>query len=61
MDGSEIKVKLMEMLVKYQNGEYDKLIRNIEISSAVVISGLFVLSYFISTKLYLKGIETYDK
>ena len=60
-DGSEIKVKLMEMLVKYQNGEYDKLIRNIEICSAVVISGLFVLSYFISTKVYLKGIETYDK
>lgn len=61
VDGSEIKVKLMEMLVKYQNGEYDKLIRNIEIISAVVISGLFVLSYFISTKVYLKGIETYDK
>ena len=60
-DGSEIKVKLMEMFVKYQNGEYDKLIRNIEIISAVVISGLFVLSYFISTKVYLKGIETYDK
>lgn len=61
VEGSEIKVKLMEMLVKYQNGEYDKLIRNIEIISAVVISGLFVLSYFISTKVYLKGIETYDK
>ncbi|MBR6580867.1 MAG: ABC-2 transporter permease [Ruminococcus sp.] len=59
--GSELLMKIMEISAKFQMGVYNKLIIKIEWISAAVVAVLYVLSYFISTKLYLKGIETYDK
>ncbi len=60
-EGSELLMKIMEIVVKFQMGAYDKLIIKIEWISAGVVATLYVLSYFISTKLYLKGVENYDK
>ncbi len=60
-EGSELLMKIMEIVAKFQMGAYDKLIIKIEWISAAFVAALYVLSYFISTKLYLKGVESYDK
>lgn len=52
---------IIKFALNFAKGVYDHLFNRIKLISAGVVAVLSVLSYFISTKLYLKGIETYDK
>lgn len=52
---------VVDFIGNLRNGVYDHLFNRIKLISASVVTVMFVLSYFISTKLYLKGVESYDK
>lgn len=60
-DTEEFTNAIIKFALNFGKGVYDHLLNKIKLISVGVVSVLFVLSYFISTKLYLKGIETYDK
>ncbi len=60
-DMEEFTNAIIKFALNFGKGVYDHLFNRIKLISAGVVAVLFVISYFISTKLYLKGIETYDK
>lgn len=60
-DMEEFTNAIIKFALNFGKGVYDHLFNRIKLISAGVVAVLFLLSYFISTKLYLKGIETYDK
>ncbi len=61
VDTEEFTNAIIKFALNFSKGVYDHLFNRIKLISAGAVAVLFVLSYFISTKLYLKGIETYDK
>ncbi len=61
VDMEEFTNAIIKFALNFSKGVYDHLFNRIKLISAGVVAVLFLLSYFISTKLYLKGIETYDK
>lgn len=60
-DIEEFTNAIIKFALNFSKGVYDHLFNRIKLISAGVVAVLFVLSYFISTKLYPKGVESYDK
>lgn len=60
-DMEEFTNAIIKFALNFSKGVYDHLFNKIKLISVGAVAVLFVLSYFISCKLYLKGIETYDK